>query len=245
MSGITAHLENLILSGQAEFKNFVAGGSSKNELTVGTNRFVVIVGFTYYPFCPINPIDKSNSTISITQYDGQNLTQMNVFSDRSLNSFVFKNEFHLYPTGTDGEFKAVAGSPVYMPTYLVHEKDVGFNFTVEPEELVDRLITNTTDQAPPNVKNLNNPSDYGGLGLNTSVPVPLRRDWGLIGQIRPLGKDSITANINPSFTQLQIPVGQLQTDIKNEIDLQSVKFPVVNVAFVEVEGKKGELVAKL
>ena len=47
MSGITAHLEKLILSGQAEFKNFVAGGSSKNELTVGTNRFVVIVGFTY------------------------------------------------------------------------------------------------------------------------------------------------------------------------------------------------------
>ena len=90
---ITPHLEKLILTGNASYNTFVIGGSEKSILNVAKNRFVVITDITY--FHQLNLDEGSGNVLSIFDI---NLflqtslnTQLRVFSRKSNNLFMFRN----------------------------------------------------------------------------------------------------------------------------------------------------------
>jgi hypothetical protein len=230
---VTPCLEKLILNGKASYKTFVAGGSSKNILEVGVNRWIVITDFVYFPFLPSDALTPSSSYIDPASLDGFNLTQMNIFSNKSFNAYVFKNSFNHCQDKTN-ETYITPGAPIQIDTFLTHEQDVSFTFLKENPSAA-ALTTTDLGNSPTGVKNLKPPLDYGGDGLAGSITVPRRRDFGAIAQIRPLGT-SIAATVNPNFSQLQLPVDAL-TDIKADLGA-SISYPVVNVGYVEIFGVK-------
>ena len=82
---VTPELEKLILAGKASYKTFVAGGAAKSVLQMGTNRFVIITDFVYYPFIPYSQeaVDRITGAVTLRDIAGKNLTQLNIFSQKS------------------------------------------------------------------------------------------------------------------------------------------------------------------
>lgn len=246
---VTPVLEKLILSGKASYKTFVAGGAAKNVLPVGTNRYIIITDFTYFPFLPYEKLyDTENWLINLPSGTNCILTQMNIFSEKSFNHYVFKNEYHYadVPSIESGGFMSM-GAPTKIDCYLVHEKQITFSFIKEPDKetaLAGGLNTVDFGNSPVNVPSKYVPLDYGADGQPVApINVNLRENWQAAGvdiaQIRPLGIESIGATIQPNFNDLQLPV-DATTAITNDLNGMAQSYPVVNVGYVEIIGKRGE-----
>jgi len=258
---ITTGLEKLILSGRASYKTFVAGGAAKSVLQMGVDRWIIITDFVYYPFIPYadvldadgNPvIDPITGAVGRKLLVGKNLTQLNVFSNKSFNHFVFKN--NISPMTNDTSV-LMAGDPIKFDTYLIHEEDITFDFIREPPNInlpvanvglvqTDFGISNTSVPSKPR------PLDYGGEGitdpLGATLNVNLRNEWddsagAAIAQTRPLGNGSIAFTIPNvgNFNSLQLPVAD-PTSITQGINNVAITYPVLNVGYVEILGKRGE-----
>jgi len=252
---LTPELEKLILRGKASYKTFVAGGASKSVLQVGTNRFVIITDFVYYPFIPYSDVEEGinpiTGEVTIRNIAGKNLTQLNVFSQKSFNHFVFKNNISPYSEST----ALFAGDPIKFDTYLIHEQDITFDFIREPPNLTPPVAPVGLIQTDFGISNNSVPSkarplDYGGEGIATglglNLDVNLRNEWddntgAAIAQTRPLGSNSIPFTIPAvgNFDSLQLPVAD-ETSITNTINSIAITYPVLNVGYVEIIGKRGE-----
>ena len=118
---LTERLERLIWEGKASFKTFTIGGSEKHILPVDKNSWIIITEILYFPQNNgiLNDVDDSSDTL---------LTQLNVFSKKSFNSFVFRNELQFHDHA--GQHFAFPGSPVPIDCYLIHEDNVSFSFAV-------------------------------------------------------------------------------------------------------------------
>ena len=104
---ITPHLEKLILSGNASYNTFVIGGSEKSILNVAKNRFVVITDITYFHQLNLNgdPLDPTLNGSALNQvFTSLNLidyltnrlnTQLRVFSRKSNNLFLYRNNVNI------------------------------------------------------------------------------------------------------------------------------------------------------
>jgi hypothetical protein len=253
---VTPELEKLILAGKASYKTFVAGGAAKSVLQMGTNRFVIITDFVYYPFIPYSQeaVDRITGAVTLRDIAGKNLTQLNIFSQKSFNHFVFKN--NISPI-VDDNTAIFAGDPIKIDTYLIHEKDVTFDFIREPPNTVPPIANVGLVQTDIGIGNNSVPSkgrplDYGGEGivspLGLNLNVNLRNTWDdntgtTIAQSRPLGNDSIPFTVPAvgNFNLLQLPVAD-ETSITQGINNIAITYPVLNVGYVEILGKRGELI---
>ncbi len=229
---VTPELEKLILEGKATYKTFVAGGSTKSILDLQINRWIVITDFVVYPFLP------SSYPISLETFGAefQNgiITQMNIFSNKSYNSFVFRNSINWVVIG-DNVYPSLV-SPIKYDTYLIGEQSIVFNFLRAENNVGNLLTTTDVGLTPADSIGLKPPLDYGKSGLPTSINVPRVRNTGILaGEFRPLG-NKIPNLSNPSFTELSFPVNA-STDFSGE-SAGALQFPIVNVGYVEIFGSK-------
>lgn len=151
---ITPKLEELILSGKAFFKTFVAGGD-KHTLTFGNDRFIIITDITYFP---MNIETAQDADIKFPNYN----TQVAIYGERGYNHYIFRNYNETLSRNsqsviTNGQqFQ----TPVTINTYILHEQQVGFSFCNAPYFINQSW----------GVANTNNP------GYKPPI------DWGIDGQ---------------------------------------------------------------
>ena len=234
---LTPHLEKLILEGKASFNTFVAGGSEKCVLNVDNDRYIIITNLIYQS--PANTVQAlSNTVIEMGQYvKDRMLTQMKLFSEKSVNNFVFRDQVSVAQQGVNS-FVALPSGSQSINTYLVHESDVSFTFS--------RGCSITTS--------------VGGITPATSVGYPIPFDYGKDGQnaepVRLIGAFSLVpaegvahggnavlvegSNYQP--TELVYPIDSLL----NYPDIITTKnFPLCIVQYVEIFGNLTNISATL
>lgn len=240
---LTPTLEKLVLSGNATYNTFVVGGTEKHILNVPSNRFIIITDITY--FSQLQTSD-GNAHITRNQIENELLPQLNtqlkVFSNKSVNNFVFRNNFNIAPTSflpganANNFFFVTPTGSVKLDTYLIHESDVSFTFSLAKGE-VDVLRDKTPVKSiayPP-------PFDYG------------KGDAAL--DVRLIGQDSdyrfqntVAGTVQPfidgkaNSLQLQFPIGAA-TALQN-IDTP-VAYPIVLISYVEIYGNPTNVSATL
>jgi len=168
---LTPILEKLILSGKAAYKTFVAGGTQKHILSVPNDRFIIITDLVY--FSNINtPKGEQFFHLDFDMFTKLNVklnTQVKIFSEKSNNSFVFRNSFTAYPHSGNAEpdfWVFPTHAPVKLDTYLIHTKDVSLTFSwVGDQSAVTTAISRADVPAYPP------PYDYGKVGQVGSEPV--------------------------------------------------------------------------
>ena len=227
---ITPELEKLILEGKATYKTFVAGGGTKSVLDLEVNRWIIITDFVVYSFLPAEyPIASINFR---NNFQEGLITQMNILSNKSFNSYVFRNSVNWTEVG--GNVYPSLTSPIKFDAYLPHEKSIAFTFLRAEQDAGNILTTTQIDFSPADSIGIKPPLDYGRIGLPGAITVPRIRDTGtLVGEFRA-GGNSIANLTDPSFTELSFPVNA-NTDFKTESS-DSLQFPIVNVGYVEIFG---------
>ena len=129
---ITPHLEKLILCGKASYNTYVIGGAQKCILNVANDRFIIITDLTY--FSQLN-LDDDVSNINMSEANLQILvnnlnTQLKIFSRKSNNTFLFRNQIEIATNLTSPAHDVFPVGSVKLDTFLIHDQDVSFTFTV-------------------------------------------------------------------------------------------------------------------
>jgi hypothetical protein len=205
---LTATLEKLILSGNATYNTFVIGGTEKHILNVPSNRFIVITDITY--FSQLNTKDGLFvfTNLQIQEFEKTILnTQLKVFSNKSNNHFVFRNNISVTPY-VDVDIPIRAQKYLCTPfgstkldTFLIHESDVSFTFSYAGQNLA-QLVAATPVKSiayPP-------PLDYGKGATAINV--------------------KLVGNSNPTGSFYTAPVGTVQKFVVNEANALQLMFPV-------------------
>ena len=212
---LTATLEKLILSGNATYNTFVIGGTEKHILNVPSNRFIVITDITYF--------SQLNTSGGQFIFDLEELivlerellnTQLKVFSNKSNNHFIFRNNIsiaaYLDPTSLPRVEKYLCqpfGS-TKLDTFLIHESDVSFSFSTAGQNL-PQLVAATPVKSiayPP-------PFDYGKGATAINVK--------LVGNSSPI----------PTF--FTAPVGTVQKFVTNEANALQLMYPIDNSTAIQ------------
>lgn len=124
---LTSHLEKLVLSGDASFNTFVAGGAEKNVLNIQSDRFIIITDITIFPPGGKKGVIETEALSLLLQ--NNSLFQLKVKSEKSENTFVVRSNFGISRGHNTNEHYVVGGSPVKLDTYLIHTNDVAFTFS--------------------------------------------------------------------------------------------------------------------
>jgi hypothetical protein len=165
---LTAQLEKMILEGRASYNTFIAGGSQKHILNVYKDRFIIITDLTYHAGANLDKTrGASREAINTFLADALN-TQVKIFSTKSQNAYIFRNNVQIIPNGNLGEFWVLPFGSVKLDTYLIHESDVSFSFSYAGER---RSVTNGTTKAQSIA--FAPPFDYGKDGQPGALPVEL------------------------------------------------------------------------
>ena len=242
---ITPFLEKLILSGNATFNTFVIGGTEKHILNVASNRFIIITDIIYF-----NEVNNTNENkVKNYRYDRQDvpnflversLTQCTIFSEKSFNTFVFRNNFSFVPDGNAHIIVTPIGS-TKLDTYLIHESDVAFTFC-----WAGKTAGNFIGPTPAGSVGAPNPIDYnkeGGYGNIDSVRLRGQSDslsptfW-----FKPGGNKVPDLPGAQNSLQLQFPVNTLTRLDDLELPLS---YPLMLVNYVEIQGNPTNVSATL
>lgn len=239
---LTPALEKMVLSGQASFNTFVAGGSEKAILNVPKNKFIIIVGLTYFSSCNSSKTIEHSQAELVKIKDTYN-TQLRIFSAKSFNTFLFRNDLLISPDGTpsSAKFLVVPFGSTKIDTYLVHETDVSFTFSYAGAiQDVQRLPTDATSvgYAPP--------IDYGKQGQVGALAV--RRigkpviDFAGNFKVLNEGLNIVNATTDAYTAEFNFPV---DTDNRYLNADSSTAYPIVNVSYVEIQGTPNNISATL
>lgn len=234
---ITSKLEDLILCGRAAFKTFVAGATQKNTIPIKEDHFIVITDITYFSSMFLEENNESAGDVIARQMN----TQVQVFSNKNYNRFMFRNNFSPLAVGNGAPTKEFINAPsgsFTINTYLIHTEQVSVTFSKAVD--FDGQLTGILG-----VKNPANnyPNDYGKEGLVNSLTV----DWEMIYQ--PIPGQIFTVNpVNNFgtpiqqgyFKELAFPVVK-QTDIPSKERLKSYGYPICHINYVEIKGKPSDL----
>lgn len=236
---LTAALEKLILCGKANYNTFVVGGSQKNILNVQNDRFIIITDLTYY--CSVNLGNKAldAGVAQINDLFNNHLnTQLKIFSTKSQNSFLFRNNVLIQPINAAfTSFNLSPSGNVKLDTYLIHESDVSFTFSYAGAR---RSVLN-------------------GVTKSESIAFPPPFDYGKDGQLGALNVEKVTADGFLSLSTLN--GGQLEITGGNPENLElsfpvdsnyeytnvfpSFAQPIVQVGYVEILGNPTNISATL
>jgi len=205
---LTATLEKLILSGNATYNTFVIGGTEKHILNVPSNRFIVITDITYF-----SQLNTKNGLFilnkaQLTELEEELLnTQLKVFSNKSNNHFIFRNNIGVAPyydedfTPVELKFICTPFGSTKLDTFLIHESDVSFSFSYAGKNLA-QLVAATPVKSiayPP-------PLDYGKGATAINV--------------------KLVGNSNPTGNFYTAPVGTVQKFVVNEANCLQLMFPI-------------------
>jgi hypothetical protein len=238
---ITPHLEKLILCGKASFNTFVAGASEKSVLFVDNDRFIIITGLTYFP--SVNAAKCLDLTLAETEKILDQNTQVKIFSEKSLNNYIFRNAVNIAEvrsSATVRNFSVTPGSPIKLDSYLIHDSSVSFTFSYAGSVIDQvRSITKAQSVAYPE------PIDYGKEGQN-ALPV---RTIGLTSNalvpvnIYSGGKFANDGTAN-GFNEFVYPVDS-NTAIPVLNMNKAANYPLLLVDYVEIIGNPTNISATL
>jgi hypothetical protein len=220
---LTPALEKLILCGKASFNTFTIGGSEKSILNVAKGTFIIITDINIQ-----HHLDNRTILISDANFDTfmkeKMLTQLCVFSDRSFNHFVIRNEFNFVRNDANGNFHVLPAGQTKLDTYLIHNSDVAFNWILSASNLPAFGVTPAESVGRPI------PFDYGADGqrfqnivLNNTLNI--LTPW-IINQ----GGTATQTNAT-STNQLQFPV---DADTTPDNFNNSFGYPIANINYIEI-----------
>lgn len=233
---LTSKLEELILKGRGAFKTFVAGATQKNTIPIKEDHFIIITDITYFSSMFLEQNNESAGDILL---DNMN-TQIQIFSNKNFNRFMFRNNFSALAMGDGGPAQAFVNAPAGSTTinlYLIHTEAVSITFS-------KAVNFNNGIAGILGVKNPANnpPNDYGKDGFNNSLPIDLEMNYiegGNFYQINPVNNFGTGLN-QGYFKELAFPV-TVKTDIKQKERLSSAGYPILHVNYVEIKGKPTDL----
>lgn len=235
---LTPVLEKLILCGKASYNTFVIGGSEKNILNVQNDRFIIITDLQY--FGEVNHVKARDADITaINDLKKNHLnTQLKVFSTKSQNTFLFRNNLLIQPLKSDYlSFSVQPIGSTKLDTYLIHESDVSFTFSYAGDRVLQpAAITKSESIAfPP-------PFDYGKAGQIGAMAVRTITE-DLAGVVHTVnGGELYLKSPNPQNLELSFPVwpGSQATEL-----IKSESYPIVLVSYVEILGNPTNISATL
>ena len=233
---LTPVLEKLILSGKAAFKTFVVGGTEKHILNVPNDRFIIITDILY--FSNINAIKKESEFFNLSYDEFSKLftklnTQVKIFSEKSNNSFVFRNSFTAFPRSTIAQpnvWVFPTHAPIKVDTYLIHENDVSFTFSlVGDQNTITSAISRTDVPAYPP------PFDYGKQGQVGSEPVTQISADDITGEtVNYQGQNAAGDPLN-STSPLEF-IGPVNSSHYPPSVINAAGYPLIHVSYVEIKG---------
>jgi len=247
---LTPILEKMILCGKASYNTFVAGGTQKNILNVKKDHYIIITGINYQSIIP-----ESYSNIGLFVFEYPQLvaflkeslnTQLKIFSTKSNNSFLFRNNFDMNIAFADpGDITSALyfltpKNSIKFDTYLIHESDV--SFTLSNAGTTERNLVGTT---PADSIGFPPPFDYGKIGQLGSQNVVLH------------SFDSLTPD--NGFKSAGTQLDQLGTFAKSNLEFifpvdaahnlrdvnQAISYPIINIEYVEIKGRITDIEATL
>lgn len=238
---ITPHLEKLILSGKASYNTHVIGGAEKCILNVANDRFIIITDLTY--FSQLNLPDGINNLLmeqnSLQQLIDQLNTQCKIFSKKSNNTFLFRNQINIAPTyistSRDPLYDVTPIGSVKLDTFLIHDQDVSFTFSKNYKNSITSFGLSPSKSVgnPP-------PFDYGIEGQTGALPVVLTNGSTLLESV-PAGNLSLDT-VQAGVLEFMMPVFDL-TQLTNLGHPAS--YPILNVGYVEILGTPTNISATL
>ena len=243
---ITPHLEKLILSGNASYNTFVIGGSEKSILNVAKNRFIIITDITYFhqlnlPFDPLDPGDPGSAYNQVLEparvvafLTNRLNTQLRVFSRKSNNLFIYRNNINITSLGGAGphdeNYLLTTNGQTHLNTFLIHEDDISFSFSKVGEN--STIVTGISPAE--SIGNLP-PFDYGLQGQG-GVPLSVR--------LKTKFTDSILLQNVPAGNKYKQVPPSFSYEFQNEINPATIidnvenasAYPLVLVGYVEING---------
>lgn len=234
---ITPHLEKLILSGKASYNTHVIGGSEKCILNVAHDRFIIITDLTY--FSQLN-LKEGSSNLGMTEADlaalNQQLnTQCKIFSRKSNNTFLFRNQLSIAVNLTSTTHDVFPIGSVKLDTFLIHDQDVSFTFSkdIKNSTIVNALSPSKSIGNPP-------PFDYGVEGQAGALAVRLVTGTTILQTVEA-GNQRLTGQAAGSL-ELMFQVNATTQLTNCEL---STTYPILNVGYVEILGTPTNIGATL
>lgn len=236
---LTPVLEKLILCGKANYNTFVIGGSQKHILNVQNDRFIIITDIQYFSQVNLGIDARSASIDQVNELKTNHLnTQLKVFSTKSQNTFLFRNDLLIQPINADNTaFSIMPIGQTKLDTYLIHESDVSFTFSYAGQRNPQpAAITKAESIAYPP------PFDYGKDGQIGSIPVrTVTEDLTGITQTAN-GGQLMVKSPNPANLEMIFPV----VPANNATSLRNAEsYPIVLVSYVEILGNPTNISATL
>jgi hypothetical protein len=233
---LTPALEKLVLKGKASYNTYVIGQSEKYILDVQSDRFIIITGLTY--FSRLNSAQTNLTTAQLNELFYESLTQLRVFSNKSNNLFLFRDNFTVNPTGLGDNLHHVSPmGHVQLNTYLIHDSSVSFTFAKSAKRsTVSAIMNNTVPGTKP-------PFDYGKQGIVEALTVVVKTTDIVSGlESYPAGLVDILPNsTNPTTTEFTIPVDRDHYPYV----VDPFNWPIVLVEYVEILGNPNNIAATL
>lgn len=250
---LTPVLEKLILQGKASFNTFVIGGGDKYVLNVKKERYIIITDIHYQPSVNVFNPDATNQEAwfrwdDITQLLYNNLnTQLKVFSTKSNNSFVFRNNINVTPLKTKSSddysldrYLINPSDPIKLDTYLIHESDVSFTMSK-----AGAITINENGNTPADSIGFPPPFDYGKEGQLGVVKVRL-------SSLDAISPDYGAKQAGDYLDQVtNFPGGNLEFIFPVDQDHQlpdidrPASYPLINISYVEIQGNITNIQATL
>jgi hypothetical protein len=218
---VTPKLEELILSGRAFFKTFVAGGT-KHTLTFGNDRFIIITDITYFA---MNVLDNEGNA--------NHNTQVAIYGERGYNHFIFRNynNTNILNANVHG-----FSSPTTIHTYLLHEQQVGFSFGNAP--FFQNVNIGVADTKNPGY---NSPLEYGIEGQpNPQLVITSMDTYSGTLNITNNLTTRPAAGLNES-QQLFFAFTGTESFTSNMLTQGPPEYPLLHVNYVEVLGSANNI----
>jgi hypothetical protein len=237
---LTPILEKLILSGKASYNTFVVGGSEKHILNVENDRFIIITDLLYFHEVNLNSKARGCTLEELNELKNNHLnTQLKVFSSKSQNTFLFRNNLDIQQVKSDPQaFSVMPLGHTKLDTYLIHESDVAFTFSYAGGRSAIGLPTVTVSESiayPP-------PFDYGKLGQIGAQPIrQISEDQAAVSRTLA-GGQLYSKPGNPENLELNFPV--IPTTAATSLNI-SESYPIVLVSYVEILGNPTNISATL
>jgi hypothetical protein len=238
---LTPYLEQLIIKGKAAYKTFVIGGTQKHILNVQKNRFIIITDLTYFSNLNFPQLPGPSGGLPffadrdafIKLYEKMN-TQMKVFSNKSNNSFVFRNSFNAFPHNANSLnsdwWVFPTAAPTTLNTYLIHESDVSFTFSWfgDMATTFNGILKPDTIAFPP-------PFDYGQDGQTGAEPVRQIAEDTITGERVNFAGQKEAGVLFNNQANLEF-VGPVNSSHYPPNLTKASRYPLCLVGYVEIKG---------
>lgn len=230
---ITPHLEKLIFEGKAQYKTFVGGYAQKHILNIPQNRYIIITDLWYTPSLFFDPNAVGNNHFS--EYKKYLITQLTILGNRGFNRFLFKNS--IFFSFKDQNYKEqetyTPNNPTHISTYLIHTDGVSLTFSNQ-----DTINASSNAFAPVNVPALQNPGDYGKLGIPGSQ-APTDRYVTLTGyENKFFNEDLVPGALGNN--EYSYPVNGI-TNLVDTVRTEEISYPILNIGYVEILGQPDKM----